>query len=390
MKHGISDLLPPFEPPDLVRAQCLSKKVEPNPPVACSESDLPDTKDAGPSDVGTESIKSHSCSLLDDLVVEHSDQTHYTSPDKGKSIVDQGVALDEHIHRDAEISLAVTSHNQTERISCQIGDLPCSASVNKSFSEASSELEVAGPAPLPQKLESSREPLEKKCRLIVKLGAISEANRAEDIVSNTSTVSDPMASKICPVCKTFASTSNTTLNAHMDQCLSVESNARRVLTNFSTPKVKPRKKRLMVDIYKTAPRCTLEDLDRRNGTNWALVTLTNENPTEMKRLKLLPMDARDEGAVYVDSHGIKLRILSKFNDAPPVMSREDSHLRKHAKDIKASKCMLISKKKRFASKCSDNMKVKAHKKKLSSFKLLKAQVCAALSFSHLPSTMVRF
>ncbi|XP_010913257.1 uncharacterized protein [Elaeis guineensis] len=380
LKHGISDLLPPFEPPDLVRAQCLSKKVEPNPPVACSESDLPDTKDAGPSDVGTESIKSHSCSLLDDLVVEHSDQTHYTSPDKGKSIVDQGVALDEHIHRDAEISLAVTSHNQTERISCQIGDLPCSASVNKSFSEASSELEVAGPAPLPQKLESSREPLEKKCRLIVKLGAISEANRSEDIVSNTSTVSDPMASKICPVCKTFASTSNTTLNAHMDQCLSVESNARRVLTNFSTPKVKPRKKRLMVDIYKTAPRCTLEDLDRRNGTNWAselaLVTLTNEDSTETKRPKLLPMDARDDGdgAVYVDSNGIKLRILSKLDDTPAVMSREETKLRKHTKDIKASKTILIGKKKRFTSKCSKDMKVKGHNKKLSSFKLLEARI----------------
>ncbi|EHA8590540.1 hypothetical protein COCNU_scaffold020167G000010 [Cocos nucifera] len=381
LKHGISDLLPPFEPPDLVRAQCLSKKIEPNQSVACSESDLPDTKD-----VGTESIRSHSCSLLDDLVVvEHSDQTQYTSPAKGKSIVDQGVALDEHIHRDAEISLAVRSHNQTERISSQIGELPCSVSVNKSFSEASSELEVAGPAPPSQKLESSGEPLEKKCRLIVKLGAISEANRAEDIVSNTSTVSDPMASKICPVCKTFASTSNTTLNAHMDQCLSVESNAMRVLTNFSTPKVKPRKKRLMVDIYKTAPRCTLEDLDRRNGTNWAselaFVTLTNEDSTETKRPKLLPMDARDDGdgAVYVDSNGIKLRILSKLDDTAAVMSREETKLRKHMKDIKASKTILISKKNRFTSKCSNNMEVKGHKKKLSSFKLLKARIKPAPS-----------
>ncbi|XP_008805510.2 uncharacterized protein LOC103718455 [Phoenix dactylifera] len=380
LKHGISDLLPPFEPPDLVRAQCLRKKVEPNQPVACSEADLPGTKDAGPSDVGAESIKSHSCSLLDDLVVELSEQTQYTSPDKGKSIVDQGVALDEHIHRDAEISLAVRSHNQAERISCQIGELPCSVSVNKSFSEASSELEVAGPAPLPQKVESSRESLEKKCRLIVKLGAISEANRAEDIASNTSTVSDPMASKICPVCKTFASTSNTTLNAHIDQCLSVESSTKRVLTNVSAPKVKTRKKRLMVDIYKSAPRCTLEDLDRRNGTNWAselaCVALTNEYSTETKRPKLLSMDARGDGdgEVYVDSNGIKLRILSKLNDTPAVISREETKLRKHAKGIKTSKTILISKKKRFTSKCSKNMKVKAHNKKSSSFKLLKARV----------------
>ncbi|XP_010928187.1 uncharacterized protein [Elaeis guineensis] len=358
LKHGVSDLLPPFEPPDLVRAQCVRKQVEPEQPGACLEAELRYCADT----VGTASIKGQSCSLLHDLVVECSDRAQYTPRDKGKHTVDQEVALDEHVHRDAEISLAVRSPDQTGRFSGQISELPCSVSVNKSFSEASSEVEVAGPAPS-----------EKKCRLIVKFGAISVTSRAEDIVSNSSTVSDPMASKICPVCKTFSSTSNTTLNAHMDQCLSVESKTNQLLTNFSTPKVKPKKKRLMVDIYKTAPRCTLEDLDRRNGTNWALVTLTNENPTEMKRLKLLPMDARDEGAVYVDSHGIKLRILSKFNDAPPVMSREDSHLRKHAKDIKASKCMLISKKKRFASKCSDNMKVKAHKKKLSSFKLLKAQ-----------------
>ncbi|XP_026662350.2 uncharacterized protein LOC103711980 isoform X2 [Phoenix dactylifera] len=355
LKHGVRDLLPPFEQPDLVRAQCVRKKVEPEQPVACFEAELP--------------------SLLHDLVVESSDQAQYTPPDEGKHTVDQVVAVDEHVHRDAEISLAVRSHDQTERFSGQISEFPCSVSVNKSLSEASSELEVAGPAPLPQKLESSGEPSEKKCRLIVKSGAISITNRAEDIVSNSSTVSDPMASKICPVCKTFASTSNTTLNAHIDQCLSVESNTNQVLTNSSTTKVKPRKKRLMVDIYKTAPRCTLEDLDRRNGTNWALelalVTLTNEDSTETKRLKLLPMDARDEGAVYVDSNGIKLRILSKFNDR---MSREDSKLMKHAKDIKPSKRMLISQKKRFASKGSKNMKVKAHKKKLSSFKLLKMRI----------------
>ncbi|KAG1363820.1 hypothetical protein COCNU_11G006470 [Cocos nucifera] len=375
LKHGVSDLLPPFEPPDLVRAQCVRKKVEPEQPIACLEAELPYCADT----VGADSIKGQSCLLLHELVVECSDRARYTPRDEGEHTVDQEVALDEHVHRDTEISLAVRSDDdQTGRFSGQISELPCSVSVNKSFSEASSELEVAGPAPLPQKLESSGEPSEKKCSLIVKLGAISVTSQAEDIVSNSSTVSDPMASKTCPVCKTFSSTSNTTLNAHMDQCLSVQSKTNQVLTCFSTPKVKPKKKRLMVDIYKTAPRCTLEDLDRRNGTKWALelalVTLTNEEPTETKRLKLLPMGARDEGAVYVDSNGIKLRILSKFNDTPPVMSREDSKLRKHAKDIEGSKCMLISKKKRFTSNCSENMKVKAHKKELSSFKLLKSRI----------------
>lgn len=80
-----------------------------------------------------------------------------------------------------------------------------------------------------------------------------------------------MVSKICPVCMTFSSSSNTTLNAHIDQCLSGESTmkwaANREIVNKH--RIKPKKMRLMVDIYKTATRCTVEELDARNGTSWA-------------------------------------------------------------------------------------------------------------------------
>ncbi|KAL2456437.1 hapless 8 [Forsythia ovata] len=80
-----------------------------------------------------------------------------------------------------------------------------------------------------------------------------------------------MTSKVCPVCNTFSSSSNTTLNAHIDQCLSGESKIKWTANSRVTEhRIKPRKTGLMVDIYETASYCTLEELDRRNGTNWAL------------------------------------------------------------------------------------------------------------------------
>ncbi|KAL0362995.1 UNVERIFIED_CONTAM: hypothetical protein Scaly_1254700 [Sesamum calycinum] len=97
--------------------------------------------------------------------------------------------------------------------------------------------------------------------------AVHISNKVE---SNIQQKPKTMASKVCPVCKTFSSSSNTTLNAHIDQCLSGESTIKWT-TNSKVIKhrIKPRKTRLMVDIYETAQHCTLEDLDRRNGTNWA-------------------------------------------------------------------------------------------------------------------------
>ncbi|KAL2459081.1 uncharacterized protein Fot_55099 [Forsythia ovata] len=77
----------------------------------------------------------------------------------------------------------------------------------------------------------------------------------------------------------------------------------------------------MVDIYETASYCTLEELDRRNGTNWALnlgfpaqniETCTEEWKKTSPALNL--EDTNKESAVYIDSDGTKLRILLKFND----------------------------------------------------------------------------
>ncbi|KAG8064861.1 hypothetical protein GUJ93_ZPchr0004g40274 [Zizania palustris] len=178
----------------------------------------------------------------------------------------------------------------------------------------------------------------------------------------------------------FASTSNTTLNAHMDQCLSVESNTEPVETVFLKPKVKPRKKRLMVDIYRTAHLYTLEDLDRRNGTNWAvelaMPTTDKEICTENRSPEVVPSDPRDderEGDVYVDSNGIKIRILSKSSDAS-LLPRDENSSRKVAKH-ETGKGILMSKM-CLKSKLCKNKMLKLPGKKNNKLKRFNTQVRA--------------
>ncbi|KAG1364271.1 hypothetical protein COCNU_11G010980 [Cocos nucifera] len=385
LEYGVNDILPPFEPPDLVRSQCC-RRVEFEHQIACSHSEQIstevkslETKDVGPIDEEPDNIHREFCLPPDQLVVECSDQTQHSSLLSRKSKVNHRIhSGDELIGVEPEPVSTFTSHDRIKRTSGQTGERTCIANVNKSASEASSEIEVEEHPLLPENLEVRREPSEKKCRSIVKLSGTSETIRVEDIVSTSSTVSDPMASKVCPVCKTFTSTSNTTLNAHIDQCLSEESDTKRGVTKLS--KLKSRKKRLMVDIYTTAPRCTIEDLDRRNGTSWAvdlaLVAPTSEVSREIKRPKLSVSGAADdgnEGPVYVDSNGMKVRIISKFNDVPPVNSKGSCKLRKDVKGITAGKSSLISKKKCFKSKHSKCMKTNQHKKRLCSFMLFKGK-----------------
>uniref|UniRef100_A0A1J3IK31 Hapless 8 n=1 Tax=Noccaea caerulescens TaxID=107243 RepID=A0A1J3IK31_NOCCA len=163
---------------------------------------------------------------------------------------------------------------------------------------------------------------------------------------STTTSESTMASKTCcPICKTFSSASNTTLNAHIDQCLSADlpqppvnhskPNKPRVdqclSVDLAKPQVsssKPNKARVnkprtkvktMVDIYASAKGCTLEDLDRRNGTNWvSILSCTNRvvaadksSEVSKKRKVSSPVGV---GPVYIDAKGQKLRILSEFSE----------------------------------------------------------------------------
>jgi hypothetical protein len=354
LKRGVKDLLPPFEPPDLIRSRSLSTTINVEQSAASSEANAPvglvKTRDDGSSIVNASNINFQSCQP----VAESLGPSQYTSPEDGKSAVDQGENTNGLDHTD-EV-------------------MPVDLQVN-SCTKAIRQTEVAVPSWRSKNLDSSREPSEKKCKLVVKVGSLT---RTEEVASNSSTVSDPMASKTCPVCKVFASTSNTTLNAHMDQCLSVESNTEPVEKVILKPKVKPRKKRLMVDIYKTARLFTLEDLDQRNGTNWAIElatpTTNKEVCTENRSPEVVPFDPRDderEGDVYVDSNGIKIRILSKSSDASLVL-RDEHNSRKVAKN-ETGKSMLMSKT-CLKSKICKNKRLKFPGKKHSKTNRLNTQV----------------
>jgi len=361
LNHGVKDPLPPFEPPDLIRSQPLNTSRDFEQSAACPEAiisvGLVKNRDAGSSNEYTGDINFQSCQPVDESLAP----TPYTSPEDGKSGIDQVGSTNESDHTDEAIPIDLQDNSCTK---------------------ASRRTEVAVPLRRLRNIDSSCEPSEKKCKFVVKLGASTDIRRAEDIASNSSSISDPMASKTCPVCKVFASTSNTTLNAHIDQCLSAESNTEHVETVLVKSKVKPRKKRLMVDIYKTALPYTLEDLDRRNGTNWAvelaMSPVSKEVCTENRSPEVVSFDRRDderEGDVYVDSNGIKIRILSKCNDVPLV--RDDLGSRKVAKH-ETGKGILMSKR-MLKSKVLKNKKLKMHGKKYSKTSHLNSQV---LSLTH--------
>lgn len=358
LNHGVKDPLPPFEPPDLIRSQPLNTSRDFEQSAACPEAiisvGLVKNRDAGSSNEYTGDINFQSCQPVDESLAP----TPYTSPEDGKSGIDQVGSTNESDHTDEAIPIDLQDNSCTK---------------------ASRRTEVAVPLRRLRNIDSSCEPSEKKCKFVVKLGASTDIRRAEDIASNSSSISDPMASKTCPVCKVFASTSNTTLNAHIDQCLSAESNTEHVETVLVKSKVKPRKKRLMVDIYKTALPYTLEDLDRRNGTNWAvelaMSPVSKEVCTENRSPEVVSFDRRDderEGDVYVDSNGIKIRILSKCNDVPLV--RDDLGSRKVAKH-ETGKGILMSKR-MLKSKVLKNKKLKMHGKKYSKTSHLNSQVQA--------------
>lgn len=196
-----------------------------------------------------------------------------------------------------------------------------------------------------------------KCRLIVKLSGLADPNIKEDIKPKNSCIaSETMVSKLCPVCKTFSSSSNTTLNAHIDQCLSGESSMKWTANSkVVNHRIKPRKTKLMLDIYSTAPYCTLEELDRRNGRNWAtsssLPVVQETQLSTEEKVQMMPTvnieDAGNEGAVYIDTDGTKVRILSKFNEVASVSGiAEDLAPWKILKGDKVSKFLSTKKRKK--------------------------------------------
>ncbi|CAL9102907.1 unnamed protein product [Musa textilis] len=333
-------------------------------PAACSKPeriaahfDALEPAEAGPSDGAPASVRQ--------------EPTINPSPEDGKSAFCRGFIVDELSHGDDGTAMTTTRTPQrAKEISSRISGLPCLVSLSGSSSKAQFQPEVIDPGNTPEKLH---EPLEKKNRLMIpKLDTILETGKAEDLAEMHS-----IASNACPVCRIFSCTSITTLNAHIDQCLSMGSNSKAATSNVPEHRVKPRKRRLMVDIYATSRHCTLEDLDKRNGTSWASELSLIAAPVNSlcaahtKRPEVSPTDSTNNGngAVSADPNGVKLGILSKFNGRK--LSKENFKLRKHAKEPKENRD------KHFASEHLENKKLKAQTQQLISLNMLQSQIQAA-------------
>ncbi|KAJ9173891.1 hypothetical protein P3X46_016983 [Hevea brasiliensis] len=367
LKHGVKDVLPPFQPLDSVRNQSLKRCT-----VEITPLEKQNSKDFAKEPSRPENH----------VVLDLSDDAQLNNK-IAESCIDISSCRS---GEDINFPSTATSVSQSEIESLPDNRQSSSLLQTETCKKISVAVKAAGPSGN-NKTESTFRPLSKKCRLIVKFGGNSDRNSTEDIASNSTTVSETiMASKVCPVCKTFSSTSNTTLNAHIDQCLSVESTPKWTAdSKLIRHRIKPRKTRLMVDIYMTAPPCTLEELDRRNGTNWATAsslptqeTEKTETTNEGKKQRVSqihPEDVGDVGPVYIDANGTKLRILSKFSDQPSVSKvGKDVGARKPFKGDKGIKYILKKKKKWLAQKHHKYMKLAPQSKKIFSHKAHGSQI----------------
>ncbi|KAL8142158.1 hypothetical protein V2J09_015190 [Rumex salicifolius] len=239
--------------------------------------------------------------------------------------------------------LETTAHSQSEMESVSTSKIP--------LSEASDKQGAAGSAVRQKTKSTSINIPNKKRKLVVKLGANINRGTAEDITSVRSLPPEVVAPKTCPVCGNFSSPSNTTLNAHIDQCLSVEPSSEWMKSSQTVkPRLKPRKIRLMSDICATAPCCTLEELDIRNGrlsvADANLASHTNRSTEGRSQRDSLNhvKDNDEDRAVYVDANGTKIRILSKTNDASSVAKSLKDLKIKSIKKAKRSKFFPSNKK----------------------------------------------
>ncbi|GMJ11610.1 hypothetical protein HRI_004830200 [Hibiscus trionum] len=358
LKHGLKDPLPPFEPLGTVRNQSIERCV-----VESSPFEKQTTRKFGDEPSGS-----------NNHVVLESSNDALSNHNQAGTCIDNSSSGGEHGNDLPSTAASVCQSDIDSVLINKKSDLPLETDTTV---EASAEVQASGKT---RKAENSTRPAGKKCRLIVKFGAHSERSLTEDITSNSTMLSESMASKVCPVCKTFSSSSNTTLNAHIDQCLSDESTPKwTVDSKLTRHRIKPRKTKTMVDVYATAKPCTLEELDRRNGRCWA--TASNILNQDSGRLEISdegkkqrassinPKDAGDVGAVYVDANGTKIRILSKSTDVPPVSKvGDDPGPSKAFKENKGRKFFSIKKKRRQSSKHHKYLKLAPQNRKFFSHK----------------------
>ncbi|XP_023007672.1 uncharacterized protein LOC111500225 [Cucurbita maxima] len=347
LKHGVKDLLPPFQSPNRVRNQRGESSTssvlhgefsEPKEPVELEQSDA----------------------KFDEKLVRTC-----TESSSCRCEGENG------------FSSTMTSISQPQKELVSTSGPSSSSLKTDTLSETPAEVERTC-FPASEKNESKIKTSSKRCKIIRKSTNHVDQTSTVDIAASLSTVSESMASKICPVCKTFSSSSNTTLNAHIDQCLSIASTPKCTsdskLTRF---RIKPRKTKLMVDIYATARSCTLEELDRRNGTAWATSSgfpaenIENCQINEGKKQKVMPVHPEDiddhsAGAVYIDANGTKLRILSKFSSSSSLSISQNELGSKKLNGVTVRKFHSAKKKKGHSTKHHKYLKVAAEGRKVPS------------------------
>ncbi|GLJ08441.1 hypothetical protein SUGI_0088800 [Cryptomeria japonica] len=191
-----------------------------------------------------------------------------------------------------------------------------------------------------------------------------DGGEKNDVFGNSISLPDALVPKVCPVCRTFSSTSNTALNAHIDRCLYVEANARKAGTKSAKPKVRTIKKRSLADICAVAPVCTLEDLEQNTGEEDQLATDVNQLPldgpiwrekTKWKRHRQKVQNA------YVDSKGKKLRVLSNLKGTLEAEECQQKKFPKRRKKVASTTLVQCSE---GAANVQDSVSSKKSKKKV--------------------------
>ncbi|XP_039028462.1 uncharacterized protein LOC120162373 isoform X2 [Hibiscus syriacus] len=357
LKHGLKDPLPPFQLLGTVRNQTVERCVV----------------ETNPFEKQTKRKFGDEPSGSNDHVVLESSNDAYSNHNLAGTCIDSSSCRSGG-ERGNDLPSTTASASEADIDSVLVKKQSDLSLETDTIVEASAGVQAAGKT---RKTENATRPSGKKCRLIVKFGAQFERNLTEDIASSSTMLSESMASKVCPVCKTFSSSSNTTLNAHIDQCLSDESTPKwTVDSKLTRRRIKPRKIRMIVDVYATAKPCTLEELDRRNGTCWVTASKILSQDSERleisdegEKLRASSINARDVGAVYFDDNGTKIRILSKSNDVP-LMSKvgDDSGPIKAFKGNKGNKFLSTKKKRRHSSQHHKYLKLAPQSQKLLSHK----------------------
>lgn len=208
-----------------------------------------------------------------------------------------------------------------------------------------------------------------------------EAGKNEEF-GNSGSLPEAMIPKVCPVCRSFSSTSIIALNAHIDHCLSAESNTKKTGAKVPKPKVKVRKKRSMADIIAAAPTCKLEDLDYSASKEQCT---TDADPLPLDHLNFKDTSKRRQHQckdpnVHVYRKGKKLRILSNLKEESQPDSREDCQKEKRSAFDENDEEVSPKKRKRAASNSNQCLKGDAI-----SPKRLKNEVQAASATKLYPS-----